>query len=510
VLQTYYTKIKVHYESFFYPLHFILQSSGEHILLTPVISIHEIFVKWEYRDAQSGVELDEMWINGNVFAMPANNVIVRAVTDPKQYTLNVYGASLVGKSGQAIEGNGTQYTVGYDSLVTLSANPAPAGKMLVGWDYKTRDNRVNGISKTYSFRMPGENISVWAIYGTVRPMGIRAEGPSGFNDAEAGFKLITDGKVAGAENPDPLLEGMSGYRLAIPVNTAVGSYHDVNIGRANEFTTYWYGSQTVKVIFRNHSEVPIALEFFVNSYWAVAGTGTVIVPANGTAEGHFIANMGYNNANCGVIVKDPITGATGTHVLVDMVVQKAETWPEGGDIELRTSGAEEPQWLEWGGPVKVGTSHESESATMYYASGISNELGIFVEYRHIKMPETYISFRINNMPAYDETNAKTRIYFRLFNANAYEGSGRFNVGFTDNPLEMGPDGESNALAYYDFTIEGGGVILFAIDVPRDANEKPFYMSYIKSVKEAHDMNLNFVVQMAYNNVFGMEETTDEL
>ena len=116
------------------------------------------------------------------------------------------------------------------------------------------------------------------------------------------------------------------------------------------------------------------------------------------------------------------------------------------------------------------------------------------------------SVQITNMPDYDPENPVTTIYARVINnANSeYTGVSQFKVAVgTDKDPRNGVNTYTAEVVHE----KAGDVVVIKIEIPRTANDGPFYLSIIKEVRENSGTYYphNFSMVLAYNNVFGYEE-----
>lgn len=474
---------------------------GDHITLTPVIPQHKNFVEWEYTYTDDGSSATDLWINGHVFALPDRSVTVNAVFADSLYTLNVVGAT-VKDGGEGEYGgntkNGTNeiyditvYEFAYDTDVTVQAIDEPAGMMFVGWDEGVTNNRVGTLgSSEYNLKMPGETLTVWAIFSEKK--GLNFAQPRSFNDANAGFKTITNGTPAG-ETADPELEGMNGYRLAINSSTLVkspGDYSQENMP-GSSFSTLYTGSQTLKSIFKNRSEYPVSIELYASQYDTVVTSGIVNIGPNETVTKYFSASLGFNSPYWGLVLRSQIEGLTG-NIQVDMVAQTAATYPEG-DKQFEVTDAAEY--------VKLGTYQNSGFGRQNWqnnALGLSqigagvNEIG----------QGTSIVAKVENMPVFDAQSPTTRVYFRAINTNTSTFSATYNFGTNAVPTTA-----NTSLGSIDIVLGPNETKLFYVDVDRSSYQSgDIYFSLIRNkVDSANRSKYNILFQMLFNNVIGVQE-----
>lgn len=473
-------------------------AEGTFVTLNAVVPEHMKFVEWEYKIGEDVVT--DLWINGNIIAMPDGDITVTAKYEDMLYTLNVIGGTVKDDVSGELEGDVMVYKYKYDTAITTVANPEPSDKMFVGWDYKVKNNRVGelGVTEYGPFVMPDKTLTVWAVHSPRSAMGFPGKpvapvGKDAYNDAINGFKLITNG-VPSEEAADPDLQGMSGYRLAINGNTNANiDYTNENIQGSN-LSNLVLGSQTIKAIFKNHhATLPVTVELFANQYNIRATTGIITIPAGQVVTKTFMANLGFNNPYFGINVRENVGGVAGDYVLLDMVVQKAATYPDG-DKQFEVSGV--PEW--------VNLSSFTVGGTFAGIKGVNNSLGMsqILGWETSIVPNSYVRASVTNMPEFNPDDSITKVYFKVINASDNKFTFKLNFGTTLDP-RTGEEGSS--LGSYDMVIEAKAVNLFAIEIPR-TNNNQIYFSIIKPILDYQEKTgYGIIFQMAYNNVIGVQE-----
>ncbi len=468
--------------------------AGDYITLTPTIPEHKKFLRWDF-------SVKKTWTNGNVFRMPEEEITVTAIYEDMLYTLNVIGAELTNakvagedggnvKDGNEAEYDMTVYKLPYDAIVELEAIKAPEGKIFVGWDYGQKNNRMGEMGKpTLSFDMPGENLTVWAVFSNFTNRVWTVGNISGFSSSS-----IENG------GGDPELQGMNGIRVNIPAGAGGSFDYPENI-QGSSFDTTSGGSQCVKAIFKNHSATrSVTVETYITYYGIIVTSGHVTVPAGQTVEKYFTAGLGINNPWWGFAVRE--TSGVGTdNVPLDVVLGTAPLYPEG-DKQLTVSGKAEYvhlsdyQRTNWPREVKLDNNLGLTSIAVYGGNFEGNT-------------NANLNAKLLNLPAFDPANPTQTVYVRLVNNvnNVEEPTGtfKFAIGKTNNPVS----GEEGAiLDSKEVTITKiGEAIVLKLEFTRTSADEEFYFSIIKS-KIDNDGSLwghNVSIQMTYNNVMGYEE-----
>lgn len=473
-------------------------ATGEYVTLIAEVPEHMEFVRWDFRI--DGKIVRDVWTNGNVFQIENNNIEITAVYEEKLYTLNVVGGIVVGETlVDYIESEDRSvYEFSYGTEVNLRANDEPSGTMFVGWDYQAKNNRVGdlGSKSLDAFNMPDETLTVWSVFSEKSTLGLPPAGSVPFNNVNDGFKVINNGIPEG-ENVDSDLDEMSGYRFAIPSTASIydeGDYSQENVMGSN-LANGEKGSYTLKAIFKNHHKtLPVTVEFYATYYGARTTTGLVTIMPGEVLTKYFLASLGFDRPWMGFVVRKPTNLSSGDVILLDMVVQKAPTYPEG-DKQFEISGRAE--WV---------------SLTNYTAGNgwqghrpmiVNNNLGMsmIAAYADNIPLNGYIVAGINNLPTYDSENPNNKIYVRVINATNNIGQYRFQISSTNNPLD-----ENGQISHYDVKLEANEVEVFAISVPRDVDVNQLYFSIVKDKVDGGALyGHNIVLQLAYNNIFNVQE-----
>ena len=480
---------------------------GEYVTLTAIIPDHKDFQRWNF--SVRGVVT-----NGNIFQMPAEDIVVTADYTDKLYTLNVVGAAAVYGDGEQLEGeiignkkdgiapeyDIVSYGVKYGTEIKVDAFEDIDGMIFVGWDSGVVNNRVGDMGDPeYTFEMPGEAFTVWANYSPLKTKVLTASSPRKYWDEGKGSKLITNGAPAG-EAVDPDLEGLSGYRLTFSAGeTAMAEYQENIPGSVLD--TIDEGTNTLKAIFKNHGDYDVTLELYVTFYGNIATSGHVTIPAHSTVTKYFVGGLGIYNPYMGVALRENIAGGSGSFN-VDMVLGSAPMYPDGDPL-LRTTGKAQLVQLDAATDKSYGWAREFHYNEKYGLATYS----IYGAQFSGNVPAAR-SVKITNMPEYDPENPYTTIYARVIN-NAT--SGDFLSVF-DLCVGTDPDPRSGSNTYSATVVheEIGDVVVIAITVPRTENDGDFYFSVRKTTIEGTDTFYphNFSVVLAYNNVFGYEEEAE--
>lgn len=484
--------------------------AGEYVTLSAIIPEHKDFQRWNF-------SVRGVLTSGNIFKMPAENIVITAEYTDKLYQLNLVGVATVIANGEQIEGevigntkDGSDaeydivaYGVPYGTELEVSAMKAPTGKIFVGWDAGTINNRVGEMGDAnFKFEMPGESYTVWAHFSTLKPQ-VLTSAPVNYWDTTKGSKTITNGSPAD-EAKDPDLEGLSGYRLTFTAGELAITDFPENL-RGSTLDTVSEGTNTMKAIFKNHGDYDVTLELYVTFYGNIVSSGHVKVPANSVVTKYFPAGLGIWNPWMGIALREDIAGSGGTFN-VDVVLGSAPMYPEGDPL-LRTTGKAELVQLDaatdaqynWGREFHYNEKYGLATYSIYGAqfSGVN--------------ANNYAarSVQIVNMPDYDPENPTTTIYARVIN-NAT--SGDF-LSIFDVCVSSDKD-PRNSSKVYSATVtheKVGDVVLIKIEVERTENDGPFYLSVVKKTVEGTGTYYphNFSMVLAYNNVFGYEEEVSE-
>lgn len=480
---------------------------GEYVTLTAVIPEHKDFQRWNF--SVRGVVT-----NGNVFKMPAEDIVITADYADKLYTLNLIGVASILADGESIDGeivgnskHGSDpkydivsYGVKYGTEITVQAYEDSDGQIFVGWDSGVVNNRVGEMGvPELTFEMPGESHTVWANYSTLKTTIFTASKPNNYWDEGKGSKKITEGTPAG-EAQDPDLEGLSGYRLTFSAGQAASFEYKENIP-GSVLDTIDEGTNTMKAIFKNHGDYDVTLELYVTFYGNIATSGNITIPAHSTVTKYFTGGLGIYNPYMGVALRENIESGSGTFN-VDMVLGSAPMYPDGDPL-LRTTGKAQLVQLD----TTTDTSYKWAREFHYNAKYGLATYSIYGAQFNGNVPAAR-SVKITNMPEYDPENPYTTIYARVIN-NAT--SGDFLSVF-DICVGTDPDPRSGSNTYSATVVheEVGDVVVVAITVPRTENDGDFYFSVRKTTVEGTDTFYphNFSVVLAYNNVFGYEEEAE--
>ena len=482
-------------------------AAGEYVTLSALIPEHKDFQRWNF-------SVRGVLTSGNIFKMPAEDIVITAEYIDKLYQLNLIGVGAVYANGEQLEGevigntkDGSDaeydivsYGVPYGTELKVNAMKAPSGKIFVGWDAGAINNRVGdmGVGE-YSFEMPGESYTVWAHFSTLKTQILTAN-PDNYWDASRGSKTITNGSPAD-EAKDPDLEGLSGYRLTFTAGEMATTEYKENI-RGSVLDTIDEGTNTMKAIFKNHGDYDVTLELYVTFYGNIVSSGHVKVPANSVVTKYFPAGLGIWKPWMGIALRENIEGS-GETFNVDVVLGSAPMYPEGDPL-LRTTGKAELVQLDTSTDAQYGWAREFHYNSKY---GLATYSIYGKQFADGSVPAAR-SVQIVNMPDYDPENPTTTIYARVIN-NAT--SGDF-LSIFDVCVSSDKD-PRNSSKIYSATVtheKVGDVVLIKIEVERTENDGPFYLSVVKRTIEGSDTYYphNFSMVLAYNNVFGYEEEAE--
>lgn len=490
--------------------------AGSYVTLSVAIDTkHNNFIRWNF-----GEDSGDLWLNGNVFKMPARDIVIDAESEAILYSLRVVGGTVtysgaeqnpVGQdcgytdSGQSEEFKITEYKIAYNQPVTVNALNNPEEKMFVGWDYDYEGNRVGdlGIGE-YEFSMGDQPTTVYAVY-TKLTNGLLPSAPGEYKDASRGYKTITDGTPSG-ESAVEDFKGLSGFRLAIPANTTRNnSDYVTNCGRLNfDNITYgnYHGRYLCKAVFKNHSEkYPVTVEISAEYNGLYFLSGEIEIAPGETLTKYFLAEIGFERPSGGITVKKNIGGSADETVLLDVVTGCA---PEYSAVDGRFTPTGIPEYLnleKWLNGSGLGVNSDT-GWTSWRPMFIDNDFGIST----IMMPGSlakglFIGTQINNMPDYDASEPVTAVYVKIINlfANQYNFGGktlRMSIGTNKDPA-------LNNLTQ-EFRLEPGQETLtLKFEIPRTASDGNTY--YVHLYNPSQEGAFGLCVQMTYNNVFGYEE-----
>ena len=482
--------------------------AGEYVTLSAIIPEHKDFQRWNF-------SVRGVLTNGNVFKMPAEDIVITADYIDRLYTLNVVGASRVISEGEEIFGEivGNKkdgfdpkydivaYGVKYGTEIKVVAYDDPDGMMFVGWDGGVVNNRVGEMGyPEYTFEMPGETHTIWANYSPLKSTIFTASKPNNYWDANKGSKLISGGVPAG-ESADPDLEGLSGYRLTFTYGESAKTDTPENIP-GSVLNTIEEGTNTMKAIFKNHGDQDVTLELYVTFYGNIATSGYVTVPAHSTVTKYFVGGLGIYNPYMGIALRETIGGTSGTFN-VDVVLGSAPMYPDGDPL-LMTTGKAQLVHLDANSDTQYKWAREFHYNAKYGLATYS----IYGAQFNGNVPAAR-TVKITNMPEYDPENPYTTIYARVIN-NATSGD-FLSIFDVCVGTDKDPRGGSNTYSATVVHEEIGDVVLIAITVPRTPDDGDFYFSVRKTTVEGTGTFYphNFSIVLAYNNVFGYEEEEGE-
>ncbi len=485
-------------------------SEGDYLTLVPAMPAHKDFVEWDFGTA------NDLWVNGNTIKMPAKALTITAEYTDTMYTLNVVGGTVSkantqtnpdGEDGGHVEGGATvedlktSYQFAYGTSITVDALSEPTGKMFVGWDYNVADNRIGeeGVP-TYSFEMEGEEMTLTAVFSTVENNIL----PGSDSRAKFNTNSISGSSCTpiNASNPssDPDLEGLYGYSLVLPATTTKSAAYTENITYSSLDTLSDFQPQTIKVIFKNRGAYPVTVELFCSYFGNLATTGIVTVPAGETVTSIMHANICYaSTSSWGFAVREDIGGNSGETVPLDFVVGGANTYPDGYPLMQTTEAA---QYVNFG---NISTSGISGGRRQKYndVGGLfySARTGSVSEGGHFYAP-------ISNLPTYDAANSTMTIYVKVINLvnNAEDTPNAFTL-YVSSGSGVVTATSATILATQSVNItKSGEVLLYKLTVPRAANQTTLYVNLTKTTIEPGNKDLNVLMQFAYNNVFGYQES----
>lgn len=495
------------------------------VSLTPDPAKTEKFVRWEFVNPDTNETVTDLWVNGNDFRMPAHNLVVTAVYETRTFTLNAVDATIKGfsgnsadiKVGDTVDGVKTYY-VPAGTTVTFSNREAADGEVFVGWDSVNQGNRKAGaLDDEFTIVMPEENTTVFAVYSSTKSLTYSSFGMAGATGLEK--TAITNGILEDATEADDDLKGMNGYRMTFNANSAGNkSEWKENVSGVNRFTTLGDGSQTIKILYKNHSNYDVVVEFYASQYKTIATTGEVRVPANSVAEAVLVADYGFHNPAFGFALRNAVGGQSGETVDVDMVWTLANTYPYGDAsfdvvdakyVELYSDPSASDYPANSGirnnvyrtGPIAGEFGGASVTAgSIGGRKNVNNERGMTCvntrdDYTDSKGGTRYIYAKLANLPEYDPEDPTVTVYFRFINTNEYSYKLSFGLG---KSTDVNNDASRVS---YEIDVQPNSTSIFGITIDRESAEEDIYVS-IQILGETARNEYNFCVQMMYNNRIG--------
>ena len=500
-------------------------SAGEQVSLTVNANKSQLFKGWKFLDPVTEEPIANVWTNGNDFRMPSQDVLVKAEFDVRTYALKVANASIknvVNEDTDVTIGgtvNGvTTYYVPADAEVTLARNEGAEDETFVGWDYVNQGNRKAGADESeYSFTMPDEDLTVFAVYSAKKELTFTDFNMGG---TSSGSKVeIANGAVGEESDADADLQGMSGYSFSFKGSSAGNEKFTENVYGVNRFTTLGDGSQTIKILYKNHSNYDLTVEFYASQYKTVASTGVVTIPANSVTEAVLVADYGFHNPSFGCMLRNPVGGTSSETVQLDMVWELANTYPYGDKsfdvfeaeyVELYSdpSAADYPansgirNNVYRTGPIagEYGGANVT-SGSIGGRKNVNNAKGMTYlntrdDYTDATGGTRYMYAQISNLPAYDANSPTTTVYFRFINTNTYSYTLSFGLG---NSTDVNND---TSRVSYELEVEPYGTKLFGLTIARSEADNIYFSIQILSSKAKNEYN--FAVQMMYNNKMGVK------
>ncbi|MDR2201736.1 MAG: hypothetical protein LBP26_03080 [Clostridiales bacterium] len=492
-------------------------AEGSHVVLTAgAASRGHKFAGWEYFDGNNE-EIEDLWVNGNIFAMPDYAVTVRAVFEKVAYNLTVIGGGVITVNGEPYEGeaNGdgeVNVPCYYEDEVELTAGTPPTGKMFVGWDKNIMNLREGEGNKTIGFEMPDANQRYEAIFsqslnvfnngslgldgnttiGLTNGAGNWGRSAAGAN--QSGATAITNGVVQDiGTTADPDLEGMSGVALSIPGNVAANTIKRLRGSDLNNMRQLTGGkamhSITIDLIFKNRStEFDITVELFAESYDAIATTGTsgLLIPKNGgVVKKSIVVPHGFITPYFVLCARQNVGGTASQFVPLDIVARQAATYPVfDPNFEINA-----PVTLS-GSYAAVGTAPSGDKKF-----AIDNPTGVTMFYG-VNTAGYNAAAAISNLPTLGDGETSTTVYVRFINYVNYTLLLSAKFGSTRGGAECGS---------HDLTLSPYAIVVFAVQVNRSANPATVYFTFGGRAGEQTGNRQVFTIQLAYTNTFGVEE-----
>ena len=501
---------------------------GDHIYLKVDLDTlnaqHRDFIDWSYYNTDTNEELTDLWINGSIFRMPECNVTVRANTKVKLYKLGLVDASIIHCSteeGTDIpeyieEDDAKVYSLPYAAEVTIKANAEKEGEMFVGFDVGSYNNRKGELGKDeYSFIMSDENFYIFAEYADIRNI------PFGSASAlsSSGIK-ITNGILNEETEADPDLRGYSGYRFTFNSSASpVSDFPNGGFTSCGDFSTLKHGSQTIRTIYKNHSDQAFAVEMFAEQYGTIAASGTVAIPAHGVVVHQFIASAGFHNPSFGLVLRQGCTGGSDSSIPLDVVFVSGDTYPNG-DPQFAVPEAEYVTLKQLGtgadfpagsgirgdcfesGPNAASSPGQPTTGSFGGRKNTNNQNGItnmllrdgYMKYSSDPAQYPYIYSYANNVPDYDENDTVT-VYFRVNNTSNNTGKFIFGVGNSTSVLT------DSTRVSVEIELQPYETTIFGITYKRHSAEEQLIISLVRPKKGTY-ADFNIIIQMMYNNKIG--------
>lgn len=534
---------------------------GQQVALSYTFMQDQEFLYWEYKKTDGGELIDEidLWINGNIFRMPAYDITVTAVINTNLlYTLNVLGASIKTVKLDEInyefeagvpDGDIIRYQLPKYTVVTVEAFEDTPDKVFVGWDYEVIKNRVGVLGeREYSFTMPNETLSVWGVFSNTSSLGFATTTLYGVSTKTNGSDVIIDGALSAASDTplDAAFAGIDGFRFGIAANATAAT--ETNLFPENlstsKLSTLTTGSQTVKALFKNnHASLPITVDLYASQYTTIARTGEVTIAPGELKTVYFVASAGFHNTMFGFALRANIGGNSGDYVLLDMGVQKADSHPEG-DPMFRVIDGKYAQLVSWHPgtpdypagsgirgdcymPGPTGTNAGQPTGVDFGGrKNVNNNNGItsftirdsYMNFNNaVAMGGVpYLTAKYSNLPNFEDSSEVT-VYFRVINTNANKGTFKFCLSTSDLATGYNPLIDSDKVSC-DFLLDGSdnSVLMFGLTINRTSATDIVYLSIIKEKNDANpngdpintsiSYDQNIVVQMLYNNKIGVLDT----
>ena len=145
--------------------------SGTSVTVTVTIPTGKSFIKWVYEGVT--IPTEDVTKQEITFNMPENDVVLTALFDDIIYNITV------------TDGTSSAPTAKYQEEVTVTANPAPAGKVFDKWTCETAGVTIefkSATSSTTTFVMPAANIEIKAHFRDIEAapsIEIKVEGGTG-------------------------------------------------------------------------------------------------------------------------------------------------------------------------------------------------------------------------------------------------------------------------------------------------------------------------------------------
>ena len=411
--------------------------AGEYVTLVPTMPEHKDFVEWNFN-----TETD-LWLNGNIFKMPNESLVINAEYVDTLYQLTMIGGTVIKANGvnnpegefaggTSVETQKMNYKFTYGTELIVEANNSSTSRMFVGWDLDELNNRVGeeGISK-FAFEMIGSEMKLTAVFSDVieniLPGANSTSAFVGTGLTDVTSKKIIAGVVEGASTSDEDLKSLYGYSLTIPANHEGTTTSPENIQKSDLNTMDDFEPKTVKIIFKNKGNYDVKVELGYSYFGNYGSTGVVTIGAKSVVTKVFNSNIGLNDCSWSFAIREKINGNAGETIQLDMVAAAAKTYPEGYPLLQKTNA----NYLNFDKALTLASGWGATGRRV-----VNNNLGaqLFVSRANqVKVAPAIANAKVTNIPTFDSDNPVTSIYVQVLNLvnqseNPYN---KFTIVFTN-------------------------------------------------------------------------------